>query len=270
MVKNTIYNIVKLITLTLLTVFIFTLFAFDGYLDRQNQFPEPDNFFKPFHAYTLEAYNKHIGRAQNLPNNFVSMDMLSEIGTFSVFYHNQHYGYISYDYELILENNYTVTLRISHEPKEFNPYASISATEIGENMLYLNSEKSAIYTSNNLVYRYIKGRLYSIEWTASGIWYDLYFPESFSGYPAFSPDSIVGKLTSKVPAVQRQALQQLPDTIGNVGLPLTVLHTLSQILPYAPLLIGIVAAALLRFLLAPRYRKEHEHPRFYANNFRNL
>ena len=264
-----IFGILNLIP-TLLTLAILTAFAYTGYIEQQNQLPEPDSFFKPFHAYTLDQYNKHIDRAQNLPSNFVSMDMLSDIGSFSCFYHNQHYGYTSYDYELTLENNYTITLYISHKPREFYLYESLGASDIGKNMLSLNSSKSGIFTSNNLVYRYINGHLHCIEWTANNIWYDLCFPNDFSSYPPFSPDSIIGKLTSKSSAQQRDALHQLPDAIGNVGLPLTVLHTINQILPYIPPVIGLAVAVFIGFFLVPRHRKEHDYPKYYANNFRNL
>jgi len=260
-----IFGILKLITTTLLTLAILTMFAYNGVINQDTimgGYP-----FDPFYGYTLDMYNEHIQTRRNLPDNFISMDMLEGIGTYDFFYYNKEYGFTSYDYDLILENGYTVQLSVQDNPWSLRDYPTLTKLDITENMLYTKNTDRGRITSCGLEYYYIDGRLYSIDWRANGLWFSLSFGKDFKSYPAFSQDTIVGKLLSKSPFTQMEALRQLPDSIGNVGIPPTICIIVLRCLPISAF---VLLAALLGLIFIPRHRKEHDHPKYYANDFRNL
>lgn len=264
MCKRIIFGIIKLITLTLLTASILTILAYDGLVNDGGITESP---FDPFYGYTLDQYNEHIQSRRNLPDNFVSMDMLNEIGIYDFFFYNKEYGFTYYSYDLILDNGYPIGLSVQDYARDYYEYPPLTKLDVAENMLYTKGNDRGRLTSCGLEYHYIGGRLYSINWRANGLWFTLSFPEEFDNYPAFSPDTVVGKLLSKFPWTQMAALHQLPDGIGNVGIPPTVCLIVMKALPYIAI---CLVAALLGQIFVPSYRKEHEHPKYYANNFRNL
>lgn len=259
-----IFGILKLIITTLLTLAILTMFAYDGLVNGGGITESP---FDPFYGYTLDMYNEHIQTRRNLPDNFVSMDMLNEIGLYDFFFYNKEYGFTYYSYDLILDNGYPIGLSVQDYARDYYEYPPLTKLDVSENMLYTKGKDRGRLISCGLEYYYIGGRLLSIAWRANGLWFTLSFPEKFDNYPAFSPDTVVGKLLSKSPFTQMEALRQLPDSIGNVGIPPTICIIVLRCLPISAF---VLLAALLGLIFAPRHRKEHDHPKYYANDFRNL
>lgn len=271
-----IFGIVKLITLTLLTLSILTMVAF------QDDFFPQDNYLMgdpmTYSFSDINAYDEFLRSEQGLPKNFVTAHQLSQIGSFTQFSYAPMDDFLAYHYYYHLEEDFYVSVHITHETafhftrytpiSTFISYPPISIFKLGSSMLNLTTEDSGYILSNGLEYHYSRGKLSSIEWRANGVWFSLDIRTRSGEIPSsVSPDTIIGKLLSKSPLLQHQALRQLPNSVGNVGIPPSLVKTIVAALPYIAI---CLVAALLGQLFLPRYRKEHEHPRFYANNFRNL
>lgn len=268
--RNIIFCIVKFITLSLLTLSILTMVAFcDVFFPSPwNSLLEWDPIF--FVTYKLDGYNEFVKTEPSIPDNFISTNAVKQFGTFSGF----HYGLDGWDrdmplycYHFEIQNGIAISLHINHQTSGQPWTTPISKTKIGSSMLELTTDDTGYILSNGLEYRYGRGKLSSVIWRANGVEFYMTVHIPAEEMPIIDTDTVLGKLLSKSSSHQRQALRQLPNSIGNVGIPPSIWLTIMKILPYVT---TSLAGAFLSQLLAPRFRKEHDHPKYYANDFRNL
>ena len=214
--RNIIFCIVKFITLSLLTLSILTMVAFcDVFFPSPwNSLLEWDPVF--FVTYRLDGYRKFIKSEPSLPDNFITANAVKQFGTFSGF----HYGLDGWDRDMPLycyhfesQNGIDISLHIDHNVRGKTTSTPISRLKLGKSMLKLTTEDSGYILSNGLQYHYSKGKLSRIRWQVNGVDFYMTVHISEGKTPVIDTDTVLGKLLSKSPALQRQALRQLPDSI---------------------------------------------------------
>lgn len=271
-----IFGILKLITLTLLTLTILTIIPLckTFFQDPSNSLYEWDPVF--FFTYKFDRYNEFVKTEPSLPSNFVPAEDVTAFGSFKSFEYGLDFQYgldgwernkPQYAYSFEPQNGVDISLHIYHHSNGNSWDTPISKLKLGSSMLELKTKDSGCILSNGLEYRYVRGKLYSISWRANGVQFYMHIYTDAGKTPTIDTDTILGKLLSKSSVLQREALHQLPNSVGNVGIPPSIFRMIIKSLPFA---VFALIAALLGLIFVPHCRKEHEHPRFYNNNFRNL
>ena len=113
---------------------------------------------------TYEEYLEFIGNAKNLPDDFVTYDMLKEIGDFKYFICSSP-NFNSYMYTFIDENNVEIFARVSPLPNEIKTHPIVVPNNINNLRNVLPIGVSSRYSHNNITYGYyFNGELSSIRW----------------------------------------------------------------------------------------------------------
>ena len=263
-----IFGILKLITTTLLTLSILTMIAYKDLL-----FAEPEDFLSggepySFSTYDLDSYNEFIKTEPSIPTNYISANDVKSFGTFECFRYglDDQEGTPQYVYYFEFQNGIDISLYISHHGGGTSWDTPISNLKLGSSMLELKTEDSGFILSNGLEYHYSCGKLSSINWRANGVDFHLTVHIS-EETPIVDTNTTLGKLLSKSTILQWITMRELPNSIGNVGIPPTICCIILNLLPFVAF---ALIAALLGLIFVPRHRKEHDHPKYYANDFRNL
>ena len=159
-----------------------------------------------FMIETMEEYASFLETAKALPKNFVTMDMLEDLGTFCRFLWTT--GDTSYNYGVILENGEYMTIVVEHEPKmETKNYLDISQT--GETMLDINTTEKGTVVSNGMEYYYVPNGLISVSWMINGVEIMLCWNNDLETALPLLENHILSKIFSKSSDDQIAALNQL-------------------------------------------------------------
>ena len=175
--------------------------------------------------FDIDEYNDFVATEQNLPDNFVTLDMLDGFGSFDGFIcHNFYPDFSSYAYFFDDENGEGFTFWISTDPKsEQKNMKTLSISKAETTMQNLVTEDSGIILRNGVCYKYDRGKLTSIEWEINGISFDvnLEYDSIFSAdgkeYPALPEDSMFKRLVSTSEAEFTAALNELSAIVSKNG-----------------------------------------------------
>lgn len=141
----------------------------------------------------LAEYHKCIAAAE-LPDNFVTAEMLSDLGEFEVFYVDP-YDFSGYMYCLNTIDGHEITLHVTHDPGRFQDsiykdWEALDISKAGTNMLQLKTEEQGIITRDGVEYRYrFTGDLGSISWIADNIQFTLSANGGWPDYTKLSKNS---------------------------------------------------------------------------------
>ena len=148
---------------------------------------------------SIEDYNKLIN-TQKIPTTFVRLESIEQLGEFVslVFLSDAYAGdFSSYMYTLVDTVGYEVALYINSDESSSLTTSSDSITSVNtSDMRYIAEQKSGIYVTERLVYRYVSGKLLSISWVADGINYTLCGDPLFYDYP-ITASTFLSKLMTK-------------------------------------------------------------------------
>ena len=192
----------KIALMLLLLCFAFSICACSDFLDGNTQnagdYGSDGAGDRPLLTIeSLDEYKKVL-KTNELPSDFVTHEQIKSMGAFSsmVFLSNadgNDYGkdYSGYMYNLVDESGYEYVLYVHHN-------ASIDASVLPERITEANlqdlrrlDEKcSGTYYQDGLAYRYLSGKLTSIEWEHQGIHFTL---SGLSDYPATN-STFIGQL----------------------------------------------------------------------------
>ena len=212
----------KFISLIILLAMIFTTFGCDSTPETTTPSDsaglQGENIGGYLSINNIEKLNDYL-KMQDVPDNFVTPDMLIELGTFRFFYHKKgeplHEGYL---YSFLHENRYNLSVNINTNSSSALGLPDISESLLGSTMATITENTKGVITSNELRYCYMKGRLWFIEWTVDNIGYSFKLTdcssEQLEEMPStLSEDSILRKLLSKDAEDQIAAYNQLVDMV---------------------------------------------------------
>ena len=213
-------KVLRFISLIILLAMIFTTFGCDsvpetttpsggGELQGENRIPGQINIFD------IEDYNEFLQtHKENLPDGFITADMLKELGIFN--------GYV--DDDLADESCYYFFIHEDKYRLGFDTLASpstmpiIDASLLGSTMMSLTEKTRGKISINCFEYVYKDGKLLYIHWETNDRGFHLalteLLPEQRAELPdALSEDSILRKLLSKDAEDQIAAYNQLVDMV---------------------------------------------------------
>ncbi len=165
-----------------------------------------------------QKYERHAAYLSELPDDFVSYDRIKKLGSF--------YSYMIFSpsyqvsvYYVTDANAGILELNLS-EPFDENdgfPFDELTDLTINGDMRSLESPQTGFYYLENLMYRYVDGRLVCIYWVHNDVRYGLcYFPAEstapmdFTSYPIDGEDTIASRLLNSETAAA--ALEELYST----------------------------------------------------------
>lgn len=136
---------------------------------------------------TLEDYNEFLS-SENLPKNFITYDMLKDIGDFEylIFLSDGYNGdFTEYMYTVKDSTGYDISVYVepSIESDVLNSNTIIAETINRTDLRTIGSAESGIYMYNDLKYKYVSGKLLSIAWDMDGLRYTLTGSSMLDNYP---------------------------------------------------------------------------------------
>lgn len=127
-------------------------------------FVEPANFVC-FADYS--EYQEFVQTEDALPDNFISADMITSLGTFSLFSCQTGADILAYAYKLTLGNGENIWVRVLHGgPYRLSTDIVISPDKIGTDMFTLTSAETGYIQRDCVRYVYLNGKLIAIHWWA--------------------------------------------------------------------------------------------------------
>ena len=152
-------------------------------------------------------YDAFVETSKILPNNFISMDVLDDFGSFKQF---SWYPEIDnfYHYSVLLENGHSMTIQITHNPEvETKNYLDIS--QVGKTMREINTTEKGAVVSNGMEYYYVPDGLINVSWMVNGVEIKLCWNNRLENAPPLSENHILSKIFSKSSEDQIAAMNQL-------------------------------------------------------------
>ena len=172
----------------------------------------------------LSEYNTFTKTYADLPDNFITWDMVNGLGSFDKFsvfsdeYDPVNTDIFQYKYIFDLKNGERIQLKINTTGLYRND-SPISRAELGDTMINTATAKDGKYVNGGLTYYYGKGDLAGIEWTIGN---NTFYLDDFTAqYPYWTAyvnlpkDHIISKLLSTDPETQLAALNELTAAIEN-------------------------------------------------------
>ena len=168
--------------------------------------------------FNIDDYNGFLQTNKYIPDNFITTDMLNELGTFYGFVCHNETDISIYQYFFIHENRYRLSFKFNYPSWSKYDLPEISESLIGPTMATLAENTGGTFTRNGLKYCYMWGRLYNFEWSADNNIYSLSLidctQEQIEEMPnTLSEESILRKLLSKDAEDQIAAFNQLKDMV---------------------------------------------------------
>lgn len=146
-----------------------------------------------------EEYLEFIGNAKNLPDDFITYDMLKDLGTFKSFIlSSSSFNY--YIYNFIDENGVTIAATINPLKNESETYPIVVPDNINNLRKASYIGVSSRYSHNNVTYGYyFNGKLATIRWamgTTLVILSTYGASNTFADYPLDGETTFVSQLLS--------------------------------------------------------------------------
>jgi hypothetical protein len=159
----------------------------------------PNEFFTKNYSEYLSFIDKKSNDGI-LPNNFISYEMIKDIGDFEMF-ETWYFPYY-YTYRVIDGNGMEIFIYVdplSNEISTENIILSNNSDNL-RNVTPSNNEKRSVFTINNVSYRYYaSGKLYKIGWVVGGKQIELGIAKDYkrlSDYPLDGETTFVSQLLS--------------------------------------------------------------------------
>ena len=214
---------VVLVAVTAISLAVFFPSSSDGENTPTNPSLRGEDVESPFRIaiYDLDEYNAFLQTSTDLPDDFVTWDMVKSLGAFCKFSVDKDDSeYERYTYRIYVKNEDILTLTIVPEADLFDGTVQPISTppEFGATMAQLvNKNKlTGNYESGKLTYGYGNNLLYYIKWAENGVGYTLWAGNTYPYQHADAdPDTVLGKLLSVDPEVQLSALNELKAAIEN-------------------------------------------------------
>jgi hypothetical protein len=133
-----------------------------SYKAEETNVPSGSEFisYPTFEIY--EEYLEYIGSVKNLPDDFITYDMLKSIGDFYGFICTKTFS--GYWYILIAENNKWIFVRVNELPDRIKSRPIVEPQNINDLRNVTPTGGWADYSHNNITYSYFDGMLESIDW----------------------------------------------------------------------------------------------------------
>lgn len=136
---------------------------------------------------TLDDYNKFMS-SENLPENFITYDMLKDIGDFVylIFLSDGYNGdFTEYMYTVKDSTGYDISVYVepSIESDVLNSNTIIAEKINRTDLRTIASAESGIYIYNDVKYKYVSGKLLSIAWDMDGLRCTLTGNSMLDNYP---------------------------------------------------------------------------------------
>lgn len=117
---------------------------------------------------TYEAYLEFIGSLKQLPYDFITYDMLKELGTFKSFILSSS-EIDTYIYSFVDKNGIEFSVKIKPLPLELDTNCIVTPSNKDNLRTVTQNSQRTTYVYNNISYHYYtSGRLYKITWTFRG------------------------------------------------------------------------------------------------------
>lgn len=144
-----------------------------------------------------EEYLKFIGSVKNLPDDFITYDMLKDIGEFRSFVCDT--TFIGYAYNFTDENNVRILAKIYPLPSEVKTYPMVTPDNSSNMRSITPIGTWSTYSYNDITYHYyFNGTLAGIEWSIGTkiVYLSMTEPNTFAGYPLDGETTFVSQLLS--------------------------------------------------------------------------
>lgn len=147
-----------------------------------------------------EEYLKFISNVKNPPDDFITYDMLKDIGEFRLFVGDE--TLMGYGYSLIGNNGGTIEVRIQPLPNKIKTYPIAIPDDSSDIRNVVFVEGWSKFACNNISYYYYNGELGRIGLTIGSCLVELFYsehpndPYSFAAYPLDGETTFVSQLLS--------------------------------------------------------------------------
>lgn len=144
-----------------------------------------------------EEYLKFIDSVKNLPDDFITYDMLKDIGEFRSFVCGT--TFIGYGYNFTDENNVRILAKIYPLPNEVETYPMVTPDNSSNMRSVTPIGTWSTYSYNNITYHYyFNGTLAGIEWIIGEkiVYLSMLEPNTFAAYPLDGETTFVSQLLS--------------------------------------------------------------------------
>ena len=216
MQNSKLWNIIKYVVIIMIVVVVICLVFQSGQSgdSPNNDDIQGEEVFTGIDIYSLSEYESFIETSKILPENFVTMDMLEDFGTFSGFVWNPAQKYNKYYYFVLLENGQTMSIYVTPNPPiTTKNYLDIS--QAGKTMLEIDTNQEGTIVSNGFEFNYVPDGLISVSWMVNGVETKIAWNSTLEEAPPLSEDHILNKIFSKSSDDQIAALNQLKAAIEN-------------------------------------------------------
>lgn len=205
--------------------------------------PEPEyrdlDYDNGFELCSIEEFDNYI-KENNilLPQNFVTADMLDFLGSFEKIRFIDGSNFINYCYTLKHESGKTISFTVYEIP--WSGIDKVTESDNGNPNLNYKDSRFRYHDTGILRHIYLGNRLYCIEWTANGVWYQITAKN-------LHVNETLNKLRSNDPIEQQEALDLFSDFIGDADSPaiVTMKTKLKTAIPTLSIFILVTAAAVV-------------------------
>lgn len=164
--------------------------------------------------HDIEEYYDFVVTEKNLPDNFVTADMLSGFGNFDAFICEE-----SFDsgYAYILEDNDGANINfhiIPKEEKEVQEKETLDVSKAKASMRRLTTQDTGVILRNGVKYHYSLGKLSGIEWKTDDLTFRIWFSYPSKEYTAIAPDSVLSRMLSSSDADLTSALNEMSAIVS--------------------------------------------------------
>lgn len=210
-------NIVKTFTIVALAILLFCLTDIPALFSDSSDgnhidVDTADPVFQ-IDIHDMDEYNKFVQTSKFLPDNFITWDMVKEIGAFYAFKSYSNTDISRYCYLFELDDGRKMEIEINPSYVYENE-AIILGKDIGGSMTKTTTSKRGKFVNEGLTYHYINGTLRCIEWMINGSLVRLdTLGCTFPDLTGLSTNTVVGKFLSTSSDNQIAALNQLKDMV---------------------------------------------------------
>ena len=167
-------------------------------------------------SVTIEDYDEYISfiTSMGMPDSFITYDELSFLGNFKMFICPPFASakeLTQYIYDFKDSNGYDVVIAIQPVRNQISTENILMLNNVTD-YRKLSSEEKGVATINGLTYRYVKGKLLTIEFVYEDMQFVISGNSVLSDYPVNGEDTFMSKLLSADTA--KDAAAQLSDLIA--------------------------------------------------------
>ncbi len=162
------------------------------------------------HIRDIDEYHNYIAAEKELPEDFVTAEMLSGFGSFALFYADP-YDLSGYVYSLIAENGDEIDIYVAHTPSiSIKEYEILDISKAGTTMRQLKTDDEGIIVRDGVEYTYVSGgHLISAKWTTNNIHFTIVPDISWSDHSTLPTDSLLYRMMSVSESEFASALTQM-------------------------------------------------------------